>query len=741
MDKISKMKYEMQEQLYISSFNVSLSNNTYSIDIYCNDIMSHSLPVTINILSDVILSLNDIHENIITRSYPLSYDKEWTGFVFKYLRLELIVSVMIRLCITLVVSYFGPMIIRERSQSLLKQLNLNGINNKCYWSATLIVTFILTYLLSIGIVVLYGLIGIEAFRHLINLAVTFTFLIFCCLSTILFQYWISFYFERENNSYLIYILINFIPSIYHMLMSIIYDTVSEITQDSILSIQSEIYTVFGCSLFPSVNIPMVILRIMRIYSLHSNNKIDFSILVGKDFRSIFIGNVISILICTWMVIYETRENRKSKVRSVNERTKKEKETNILKLKERDDDVYMEYQRVANYIQEEPITICTQKDSISNSYENDIENINENENKNNDNQLSQMPIRIVSIAKEYPCYKFIKDIDKLMELVNNKDPKFGDYHFTNYNSGGLVVTSLRDVSLGINQHECFGLIGPNGSGKTTLLSVMAYNDTQNAGKVYFDGIENIKIKDDHFMIGYCPQNDILWDELTLYEHLIMYIYFRGFSKKECKEYANNYMKFCKIEEHKNKYPHELSGGTRRKLCILLALISFTSKIILDEPSSGMDPATRRYVWNILTDYKNNENSSIVITTHSMEEAEILCDRIGILVNGELHAIGSPAHIKMKFGNTYTLEIQCTDSTLVNDWIKKDIPRMNEEDVKCEIKSDKRIKYTFQITENHSEIFKIMEDYKAKNIVTDYSYTQTSLEDVFLKFSNLQENKQM
>jgi len=134
---------------------------------------------------------------------------------------------------------------------------------------------------------------------------------------------------------------------------------------------------------------------------------------------------------------------------------------------------------------------------------------------------------------------------------------------------------------------------------------------------------------------------------------MFIYLRGYSKEESQQYAQKYMEFCKIEEHKNKYPKELSGGTRRKLCILLALICFSNKIILDEPSSGMDPATRRYIWDVLTSYKNYENSSIVLTTHAMEEAELLCERIGILVNGELLAIGSPAHLKMKYGNTYML----------------------------------------------------------------------------------------
>ncbi|OUM59227.1 hypothetical protein PIROE2DRAFT_47270 [Piromyces sp. E2] len=352
----------------------------------------------------------------------------------------------------------------------------------------------------------------------------------------------------------------------------------------------------------------------------------------------------------------------------------------------------------------------------------------------------MPIRVVSIGKEHPCFKFIKNVDQAIEAVRNDTKKYGDFHFSEYGSG-LVVTSLKDVSLGINSSECFGLIGPNGSGKTTLLNIIAGNMPQSTGKVYYDGVESTKIKEDRLMIGYCAQDNILWEELTLFEHLVMYIHLRGYSRSESKRLADRYIDFCKIDEHTNKYPHELSGGTRRKVCILLALICFSNKVMLDEPSSGMDPATRRYIWNVLTSYKHHEDSSIILTTHAIEEAELLCDRVGMLVNGELLAIGTPTHLKMKYGNTYSLEIQCTDVTVVDEWIKKDIPQMNEEGVSCEIKSNKRIKYTLKMTDHHSEIFKVMEDYKAKNVVTDYSFSQTSLEDVFLKFAERQENQEM
>ncbi|ORX41365.1 P-loop containing nucleoside triphosphate hydrolase protein [Piromyces finnis] len=407
--------------------------------------------------------------------------------------------------------------------------------------------------------------------------------------------------------------------------------------------------------------------------------------------------------------YNVQKNKNS-ILAIKDRSTDDVELNEEKLRNGDEDVLREYERISN-----------------------------SATKNNTSKLN-LPIEIVRVGKEYPSSSSIS-YEKFIKGIKNKNPKYGEYHLSDYGDGRLVVTSLRNVTLGINPKECFGLIGPNGAGKSSLLNLITYTTTQTIGNLYYDGIENKNIKEDHFMMGYCPQNDSLWNELTLFEHLVMFIYLRGFTKKESKYYANQYIKYCKLEDHRNKYPYELSGGTKRKLCILLALITFSNKIMLDEPSSGMDPSTRRYIWNVLQNYIKNENSSVIITTHAMEEAEVLCDRIGILVNGELQCIGSANHLKLKFNDIYILEIQCNDTDLLNSMIKKDLEILNKDNVICEVKSKNRIKYTFQITSDFSKIFEIMEDYKIKNVVHDYSFSQTTLEDIFLKFAKLQQNKEI
>jgi len=727
---------------YISSFDANLYNNTFVFDIYYNDSITHSVPVTINTLSNAILSLNGISEQIVTNSHPF---KEKDNL--SYFDSEKFLILVLSFCISFVVSFFGPMILRERNEKLLKLLNLSGITNKSYLLATFIVNCVLLYVQSFIIIIICAVFGLDVFRNAMNLVVLAIVLIPCTLSTIVFQYLISFSFNN-GLSYMINILINVVPVAVYISQIIEFEVVAEASNDPIEIFKDELYRNFRTTLYPALNIPMVLFKIIKLYMFKEETKVEINLLTLFKIKDGFLFNIFAALISTtiysWFALMLFNINKIMQKERIGKRSKKATEQNILRLKELDDDLYKEYQRVTNEPTEKDSlpSISIQKDNVDGDNEEEIliEKEKDVENETKKEKSSGIPIRVITVGKEYEL-KNVSDPNKIVGLVHNKDTKYGEYHHSNYNSG-LVVTSLKNVTLGINNRECFGLIGPNGSGKTTLLNIITYNHAQTVGKVYYDDVENVDIKEDKFIMGYCSQNDVLWEELTLYEHLVMFIYLRGYSKKESEKYAEMYMKFCKIEDHKNKYPHELSGGTRRKLCILIALIGFSNKIMLDEPSSGMDPMTRRYIWNVLTNYKHNEDSLLVLTTHSMEEAEILCDRIGMLVNGELLALGTANQLKMKFGNKYMLEIQCTDAKLVDEWIKKDIPMMaNENEVVCEFKSDKRLKYMFQVTENHGEIFRVMENYKTKGVVIDYSFCQNTLEDVFLKFAKYQENQEM
>ncbi|OUM60433.1 hypothetical protein PIROE2DRAFT_46239 [Piromyces sp. E2] len=302
------------------------------------------------------------------------------------------------------------------------------------------------------------------------------------------------------------------------------------------------------------------------------------------------------------------------------------------------------------------------------------------------------------------------------------------------SGRIVVTPFENVSFGINKCECFGILGPNGSGKTSLLNTTSFTFPQTIGKIYYDGKDTTERVGNEINLGYCSQEDTLWNVFTLYEHIEMFLYLRGYSKKNAKRIANEFIRYCRLTEHKNKMPHELSGGTRRKLSILIALCCSSTKIIMDEPTAGMDPSTRRYIWDIIKDTIQHNQSSAIMSTHSMEEAELLCNRIAIMIKGKLRCIGSPEHLKMKFGNTYILDVHSQDvekfhqEVVVQGHLFDEKSSYSRED-----KSFHRVKYEVKNIENVSFVFERMESCLKNGIITDYSFSQTSLEQVFLNFS--------
>lgn len=135
------------------------------------------------------------------------------------------------------------------------------------------------------------------------------------------------------------------------------------------------------------------------------------------------------------------------------------------------------------------------------------------------------------------------------------------------------------------------------------------------------------------LGYCPQHDALWKNITVREHLELYAAIRGISRCDINNVVNTYLNGLHIYEHGNKQTQHCSGGTRRKLSYAMAMIGSPKVVLLDEPSTGMDPKSKRFLWDtILASFQGSRGA--ILTTHSMEEADALCSRVGIMVKGEL-----------------------------------------------------------------------------------------------------------
>ncbi|XP_044745815.1 phospholipid-transporting ATPase ABCA3-like [Coccinella septempunctata] len=303
-----------------------------------------------------------------------------------------------------------------------------------------------------------------------------------------------------------------------------------------------------------------------------------------------------------------------------------------------------------------------------------------------------------------------------------------------------LTAVNGLNLTVKKSECFGLLGVNGAGKTTTFRMMTGDEMISYGDGWINGfsIRN-DMKKVHRFIGYCPQFDALLDNLTARETLKIFSLIRGVPRDECDFTAVTLAKDFDFTEHLDKEVAQLSGGNKRKLSTAIALIGDAPIIFLDEPTTGMDPATKRHLWNNLSKIRES-GKSIILTSHSMEECEALCTRLTIMVNGNFQCLGSVQHLKSKFAEGYcvTLKIrkpanssglEHSDTTAIENYMVQNFPA-------AELREKHQELLTYYIKDRNitwSKLFGILEQSKGHLDIEDYSVGQASLEQVKAVFS--------
>ncbi|XP_045462662.1 phospholipid-transporting ATPase ABCA3-like isoform X2 [Harmonia axyridis] len=315
--------------------------------------------------------------------------------------------------------------------------------------------------------------------------------------------------------------------------------------------------------------------------------------------------------------------------------------------------------------------------------------------------------------------------------------------TRYYGRFLAVNGL---CLGIKESECFGLLGINGAGKTTTFMMLTGDVKMTYGKAWVRGLSiNSQLKQVQKLIGYCPQFDALLDDLTARESLTMFCLLRGIRKVDCAYIAEKLAKDFDFTKHLDKQVKELSGGNKRKLSTAIALIGDPPVLYLDEPTTGMDPATKRYLWNALCAVRDS-GKCIVLTSHSMEECEALCTKIAIMVNGNFKCLGSTQHLKSKFAEGYTLTIKVrkadgshglehAGTESIKSFVEKSFGRV-------QLREEHQELITYYILDTSmawSTMFGILERGKKELNIEDYSLGQSSLEQVFLTFTKHQSHE--
>ncbi|XP_044739863.1 phospholipid-transporting ATPase ABCA3-like [Chrysoperla carnea] len=296
-----------------------------------------------------------------------------------------------------------------------------------------------------------------------------------------------------------------------------------------------------------------------------------------------------------------------------------------------------------------------------------------------------------------------------------------------------VKAVNRISFSVRDGECFGLLGVNGAGKTTAFRLLT-GDIKGTGDALIDNVTLNKNRRAFLSrMGYCPQFEGILPVLSGREILKLFAKLRGVPQKEIKDEVNKWLTLLGLTEFADQACGTYSGGNKRKLSAALALIGDPQIILLDEPTTGVDPVSRRNLWNVLS---NVNKQSIVLTTHSMEECEALCDRIAIMVKGEFKCFGSIQYLKQRFGQGFTIKLKLKSIAKIEEVV--DLKRNVEQDFDCVLIDEHKGFLHYQVTNPQTSwylLFNTIERLKSTgdSIIEDYTITETTLEQIFLSFA--------
>jgi lipooligosaccharide transport system ATP-binding protein len=279
-----------------------------------------------------------------------------------------------------------------------------------------------------------------------------------------------------------------------------------------------------------------------------------------------------------------------------------------------------------------------------------------------------------------------------------------------------------INFEVYRGEAFGLLGPNGAGKSTTMKMISSVSQRTGGELEILGKEpNAQGPEIRAHLGVVPQKDLLDRELKVWENLMVYGRYFGLSRKWLKVKIEELLEFAQLVDKRNAKADDLSGGMQRRLAIARGLVNEPEILLLDEPTTGLDPQARHILWDRLFRLKE-QGVTLVITTHYMDEAEQLCDRLIVMDKGQIMAEGSPAELIKKYSSKEVVELRF--GTDKNEQVAKDLEGMGE---RMEILPDRILIYA----EKGEELLtKIIES--GKHPVTSL-VRRSSLEDVFLRLT--------
>ncbi|CAF3866131.1 unnamed protein product, partial [Rotaria sp. Silwood2] len=327
---------------------------------------------------------------------------------------------------------------------------------------------------------------------------------------------------------------------------------------------------------------------------------------------------------------------------------------------------------------------------------------------------------------------------LLNTDNNEEEHVTDHltvHDLVKRFPGRNTCAVNHLTFGAKRGEAFGLLGYNGAGKTTTFRILVGDELATQGTAYIDG-QNVRRRLTSMrQLGYCPQQNCSMDFLTVRDGLYLLARIRGVTFSRIHSVVQTISSLFLLDPFLNNYIHQLSGGTKRRLHAALALIGPPLVSILDEPTTGVDPNARQQMQEIFLNAVKAK-LTIILTSHSMDECERICNRLGIMFNGQLACLGTIQHLKSKFGQGYTIEIKVRSTP--NDASETNIQNvqsflLSQTQLNVEIREITYSTGSFQVKQGTpADLFELLEQNKQQLNIETYTISQTTLEQIFLSF---------
>ena len=601
---------DMEAEDYIGYYSSILmfsdENSRYEFMMALNSRVRHSIPIyTHYVLSSIIQKECQKRHKNVSISYthypmPFTEDLKESRAMGNYLAIIFFIAI----AFAIMPANFISLLVKERINNSKHLMRISGINIVSYWLVNYIFEFI-KYYFTAGVCLI--------FLYLFNFYRPYFYILYLIYGPAMISstYALSFLFQTESTAQNAIIIINFIlgdlGSIIILMLRFL-DSVKEIAKiiQHILSLTPTFCFDFSFNILLNR-----VLIFMADFKGEEWNKYGDIIMI-KDMRLMLPLIIFCSAECVlYTIIFIIIESR-------------------------------------SYSFKKSTHLTLESDAIDFNVKKEEERVNKLENSLIPYDMKEENDQIVLIDQK-PLNKYENVVVRVKNLRKQ------------YRSGCIgrkKNTAIKNLNFVLEPGECFGLLGLNGAGKTTTFKCITQEIAPDNGEIFVFGKEiSGKFNELKKVFGYCPQFDAIFEYLTVYENLEFYARIKGIKRNLVHQLVTSMIEEMSLTEFTNKISGRMSGGNKRKLSVAISMIGNPPIILLDEPSTGMDPEARRFMWSVIHKMSTKgKKSSVIMTTHSMDEAETLCRRMGIMVNGEFVCIGTANEIKEKYGYGYEADIR-------------------------------------------------------------------------------------